>query len=101
MKERFMSLAEVLMYQLHFGTFYAVFLRYCVTHIIIQNSIITRDLQYNFIVTAYKFLNLNIQMKMKRVNSILSQISKVKNECLNIDEYISVQPVLVKHSDNI
>ena len=90
MKERFMSLEGSLNVPVTFGTFHAVFftiLRHAYNYSV--NSIITRDLQYNFIRDKLISFELEYSDENETVNSILSQISKVKNECLNIDEYIS------------
>lgn len=90
MKERFMSLEGSLNVPVTFGTFHAVFftiLRHAYNYSV--NSIITRDLQYNFIRDKLISFELEYSDENETVNSILSQISKVKNDCLNIDEYIS------------
>lgn len=90
MKERFMSLEGSLNVPVTFGTFHAVFftiLRHAYNYSV--NSIITRDLQYNFIRDKLISFELEYSDENEMVNSILSQISKVKNDCLNIDEYIS------------
>lgn len=90
MKERFMSLEGSLNVPVTFGTFHAVFftiLRHAYNYSV--NSIITRDLQYNFIRDKLISFELEYSDENETVNSILSQISKVKNDCLNIDDYIS------------
>ncbi len=51
MKERFMSLEGSLNVPVTFGTFHAVFLRYCVTHIIIQLIPLLREI-YNIILSG-------------------------------------------------
>ena len=54
------------------------------------NSHYYRDLQYNFIRDKLISFELEYSDENEMVNSILSQISKVlKNDCLNIDDYIS------------
>lgn len=88
MKQRFLSLMGDSYVSVTFGTFHAVFftiLRHAYNYS--ANSIITADMQYRFIRDAAISFELEYPDEKEMVQNILSEISCVKNEKIDINSY--------------
>lgn len=91
MKQRFLSLMGDSYVSVTFGTFHAVFysmLRHAYNYS--ANSIITADVQYSFIRDAAIKFELEYPDESEMVSEILTEISCVKSERINIASYKAV-----------
>lgn len=91
MRQRFLSLVGDSYVSVTFGTFHAVFfnvLRQAYNYS--ADSIITTDTQYSYIRDAAISFELEYPDESEMVSSIISEISRVKCERINIDAYEAV-----------